>query len=922
MASKHKFNALAAVRMMNQSDEEESDEGKDGDDEKIAEFLKVEVNETSQPLKSILKKKNPDDLLSQDSEEVLVSSTETGNESTEKEGKREPGHNLSEVKKDKSPSASKPNVPAVQKKIVLKITGLPYDIKVNELITFLGIWPRNGADGLKFICDTAGDPTGYGYIEIENHQDKMACLKMSGLRIKSRPVQVTLSSGNAMALEWMSTQRILKQIEQSPFVRIGNLAYVTSRQDIVRLLSAFDRKLEDVYCHTYKRGMNNSGFAYAIMDSTEMAQELCTQNLILNKRKLPMKRVHPELVFRWCRRNAIKLKIRDSVKYSMEVDVPVPVLEPQEDDGELPFSGPQETIINTMIDATKEGNRTNNVEDMKVKAINSDPKSNIFVYDEDKLDSVEGSNLLPHKKKDEKLTEEAEKINLDPDSNVFFYNSDDSGDVAVPFSPSQSESKATKVFRDDPASNIFIYDVDDAIDDNNNQTNRASKETEKKRSSDFDRKKRKKQKRNCEKESGSGRHRDFRHPPGSHMNTGPSDPRLMPLDIGPMGPHGPDARLLCPDGPMLRGPDPRMMGMGPNPAMVGPQMMLTDQIPLSPQMMGPNGPSGIPVLGVPSQMMGLGGPRIMGATGPDPRILGPMGPNIGSRGPNQRRPGMGPTGTENQGMPAQMSHGPRMGNMGASPVMMSGPNFSSSAMGSGMMPTIYVRMYNVPDQANTDDIKDFFNPVQPAKIAQNVGYDIYDVDFYNPQDALMALQRQGMMIRKNSVKLEMLPGPPVPLPPRAAKVRSKKVRKDLPLAVQVGQPQPMKRRIYEDDSRKGPLRRKEAKSLHNRVRATEPPKAIINIEVEPFPDNPLDYHIRPYDPSTPEGQCMIRPMEGFFCTLCRKFYKAKAAGYVTHCKTKIHYDNVKKYLEELNEKKENEKGTKYSESALRRGSWL
>jgi len=43
-------------------------------------------------------------------------------------------------------------------------------------------------------------------------------------------------------------------------------------------------------------------------------------------------------------------------------------------------------------------------------------------------------------------------------------------------------------------------------------------------------------------------------------------------------------------------------------------------------------------------------------------------------------------------------------------------NFTSCM--AGRMPSVYVRMYNLPEQASTDDIKDFFSPVLPAKIAQ------------------------------------------------------------------------------------------------------------------------------------------------------------------------------------------------------------
>ena len=73
------------------------------------------------------------------------------------------------------------------------------------------------------------------------------------------------------------------------------------------------------------------------------------------------------------------------------------------------------------------------------------------------------------------------------------------------------------------------------------------------------------------------------------------------------------------------------------------------------------------------------------------------------------------------------------------------------------------------------------------------------MDFFNPGDAMTALQRSGLMIRKNVVKMEMLPGPFVPLPPR--KIKSKKRRSSgdqssskrrmSPVSVHLDQPPPM-----------------------------------------------------------------------------------------------------------------------------------
>lgn len=82
----------------------------------------------------------------------------------------------------------------------------------------------------------------------------------------------------------------------------------------------------------------------------------------------------------------------------------------------------------------------------------------------------------------------------------------------------------------------------------------------------------------------------------------------------------------------------------------------------------------------------------------------------------------------------------------------------------GFVPTVYLRVYDVPSKATTDDVKDFFLPIVPLKIAQNVGTDIYDVEFNKPDDALSSLSRDGAALCGKVVKVEMLVSPRVPLP--------------------------------------------------------------------------------------------------------------------------------------------------------------
>ncbi|XP_078605892.1 uncharacterized protein LOC144878792 isoform X2 [Branchiostoma floridae x Branchiostoma japonicum] len=56
----------------------------------------------------------------------------------------------------------------------------------------------------------------------------------------------------------------------------------------------------------------------------------------------------------------------------------------------------------------------------------------------------------------------------------------------------------------------------------------------------------------------------------------------------------------------------------------------------------------------------------------------------------------------------------------------------------------------------------------------------------------------------------------------------------------------------------------------------------------------------PYDPDCAVGQEFVIPITGYFCKLCHKFYKNEASAIVGHCKSQLHYDNVKAELEKSN----------------------
>uniref|UniRef100_H2ZIJ6 Matrin-type domain-containing protein n=1 Tax=Ciona savignyi TaxID=51511 RepID=H2ZIJ6_CIOSA len=281
--------------------------------------------------------------------------------------------------------------------------------------------------------------------------------------------------------------------------------------------------------------------------------------------------------------------------------------------------------------------------------------------------------------------------------------------------------------------------------------------------------------------------------------------------------------------------------------------------------MGPMGPMG--PFAPPMGAMPMGPGMMMGPHGPM-RPHGPMGP----RGPMGPMNMQGPTGPFGPGPP----------NMNMRPM---GPMMAPGMPGMGptrpaMMMSIYVRAYNIPDKATTEDIREYFAPILPAKIAQNIGYNIYDIDFYNPADARNALQKSGMMIRKNVVQLQLLPGPPVPLPPRPFKRK--------------------KKRSISSDNQNEDLTPHKDETAEEPVPEIEQEEEKEKIHVEPFPeDDPFKYRLPPFNPDEPAGQCAIEPMEGFYCQLCRKFYRSKSAAYSSHCKSKGHYDNVKIHVEKM-----------------------
>ncbi|XP_078685589.1 uncharacterized protein LOC144918582 isoform X4 [Branchiostoma floridae x Branchiostoma belcheri] len=53
----------------------------------------------------------------------------------------------------------------------------------------------------------------------------------------------------------------------------------------------------------------------------------------------------------------------------------------------------------------------------------------------------------------------------------------------------------------------------------------------------------------------------------------------------------------------------------------------------------------------------------------------------------------------------------------------------------------------------------------------------------------------------------------------------------------------------------------------------------------------------PYDPDCAVGQEFVIPITGYFCKLCHKFYKNEMSAIDGHCKSQLHYNNVKAELE-------------------------
>jgi len=66
-----------------------------------------------------------------------------------------------------------------------------------------------------FFAFSNGDPSGYAFLEVESHRDKMSLLHSTGVKFKNHNISITVSTAETMEQEWEASQKVLKQIEIS-----------------------------------------------------------------------------------------------------------------------------------------------------------------------------------------------------------------------------------------------------------------------------------------------------------------------------------------------------------------------------------------------------------------------------------------------------------------------------------------------------------------------------------------------------------------------------------------------------------------------------------------------------------------------------------------------------------------------------------
>uniref|UniRef100_A0A8C6DH04 RRM domain-containing protein n=1 Tax=Moschus moschiferus TaxID=68415 RepID=A0A8C6DH04_MOSMO len=136
-------------------------------------------------------------------------------------------------------------------RFVVKVWGLPWSGSADEVQRFFSDCKiQNGAQGIRFIYNREGRPSGEAFVELESEYEVKLALKKDRETMGHRYVEVFKS--NSVEMDWVlkHTGPNSPDTASDGFVRLRGLPFGCSKEEIVQFFSgAVELKLELTMIH-------------------------------------------------------------------------------------------------------------------------------------------------------------------------------------------------------------------------------------------------------------------------------------------------------------------------------------------------------------------------------------------------------------------------------------------------------------------------------------------------------------------------------------------------------------------------------------------------------------------------------------------------------------------------------------------------
>ncbi|XP_069781672.1 G-rich sequence factor 1 isoform X3 [Narcine bancroftii] len=159
-----------------------------------------------------------------------------------------------------------------QNVFVVKARGLPWSCSVEDVLGFFSdCGVVNGVEGVHFLCNRAGKPSGEAIIELQSAEDVRKALEKHRKYLGERYIEVFELSNSDVDFLLKRLHSSGKELTDGSVVRLRGLPFSCITEDIIRFFAGLDIVENGVTITRDHRG-RNTGDAFVQFASQEMAE--------------------------------------------------------------------------------------------------------------------------------------------------------------------------------------------------------------------------------------------------------------------------------------------------------------------------------------------------------------------------------------------------------------------------------------------------------------------------------------------------------------------------------------------------------------------------------------------------------------------------------------------------------------------------